>query len=73
MGEFGWEHADFGISGGTSLIAARVSIDVLDADDAVPILIDFDEFDFAGRFAAEAVMERSGGGKSGGFAEDYSN
>ena len=73
MSELGWEHADFGISGGAGLVAARVIIDVLDADDAVPILIDFDELDFAGRFATEAIVERSGGGKSGGFAEDCSN
>ena len=40
------------------------------SDYSVPISILFNEFDFAWVFAAEAVVERGGGGKGGGFVFD---
>ncbi len=60
LGEFWREHADSGVARGAGLVAASVGVDILDTDNAIVVAIGFDELDFAGVFAGEAVVERSG-------------
>ena len=70
LGELRGEHADFRIPSGAGLVASSIGVDVLDADDTMPVIIKFDKFDFVGIFTTEAIMERSGGGENGRFRRD---
>lgn len=70
MGEFWRKHANLGVASGASLVTLSIGVDILYSDYSVPISILFNEFDFAWVFAAEAVVERSGSRKGGGFVFD---
>lgn len=58
LGEFRREHADFGVAGGTDLVACSVGFDILAADRDGVDIFEYDDFDMV-RMFAEVVMETS--------------
>lgn len=66
LGEFGWEHAVFGVASGAGLVAGGVGGDVLGAKAGEKLVAVGDNFEMAG-FFAELVVVGGGGGDDGGI------
>jgi hypothetical protein len=64
LGEFWGEHADKGIAGRTSLVAASVGCDILRTNAEGGIFLVADNFDMIG-FFAELIVVRSSRGEGG--------
>ena len=66
LGELRGKHADTGVAGGADAVAVGVGGDVLDGEDTIPIVVEFNQFDVV-PFLGKLVVV-GGGGREDGVA-----